>query len=272
MKKLCPFGWFGGKFSHLKWLLPLLPETPQYCEPYGGSAAVLINKEPVSVETYNDIDGEVTNFFRMLREKKEELIEMIGLTPFSKEEFVAAIKSKTKDPLERARLFYVKARQVRTGLAQGATPGRWAHCVVARNKGISVSVSRWLGAVDTLPEIAERLLRVQIENEDAIKVIQKYDHPDTLFYLDPPYPLEDRNGRAYRYEYNTAQHECLAKVLHEIKGKAIISGYHGTMDTLYPTWHSFDAPPSKCHSSKQIRVEVVWANFPLKLIKHVDTP
>jgi len=82
-RKLIAFGWYGGKFSHLDWLLPLLPRTAHFCEPYGGSAAVLLNREPSPLETYNDLDGDVVNFFRVLRDKKEELIEKIGLTPFS---------------------------------------------------------------------------------------------------------------------------------------------------------------------------------------------
>ncbi|PSQ67798.1 MAG: DNA methyltransferase, partial [Bacteroidetes bacterium QH_2_67_10] len=85
------FGWYGGKYSHRKFLLPLLQESKHYCEPFGGSAAVLLNREPSPVETYNDIDSEVVNFFRVLRNQKEELIEQIGLTPFSKEELDKAV-------------------------------------------------------------------------------------------------------------------------------------------------------------------------------------
>jgi len=83
-RKVIAFGWYGGKFSHLDWLLPLLSKCHHYCEPFGGSAAVLLNREPSPVETYNDIDGEVTNFFCVLREQKEQLIEAIGLTPLGK--------------------------------------------------------------------------------------------------------------------------------------------------------------------------------------------
>ena len=90
MGKLIAFGWYGGKYSHLDWLLPLLPDAQHYCEPFGGSAAVLINRAPSPVETYNDLDGEVVNFFRVLREQKDALIEQIGLTPFSREEFELA--------------------------------------------------------------------------------------------------------------------------------------------------------------------------------------
>jgi DNA adenine methylase len=84
-RKLIPFGWYGGKFSHLTWLLPLLPQCHHYCEPFAGSAAILLNREPSAVETYNDLDGEVCNFFRVLREDRQELAKAIGLTPFSRE-------------------------------------------------------------------------------------------------------------------------------------------------------------------------------------------
>jgi DNA adenine methylase len=102
-KKLIPFGWYGGKFSHLDWLLPLLPDCHHYCEPFAGSGAVLLNREPSPVETFNDLDGEVVNFFRVLREQKERLVEAIGLTPFSREEFAIACEvSPDLSPLERA--------------------------------------------------------------------------------------------------------------------------------------------------------------------------
>lgn len=128
MGKLIAFGWYGGKFSHLDWLLPLLPETIHYCEPFGGSAAVLLNRKPSPVETYNDVYGDVVLFFRVLREQPDELIRAIGLTPFSREELEIACSepSSALSDIERARRFFVRARQVRTGLAQTASVGRWA--------------------------------------------------------------------------------------------------------------------------------------------------
>src|SRR5262249_50620590 len=121
------FGWYGGKFSHLAWLLPLLPACHHYCQPFARSAALLLNRDPSPVETYNDFDGEVVHFFRVLRTRKEELIEAIGLPPFSREEFPLACQppSDSLNDLERARRFFVRARQVRTGLAQKASLGRW---------------------------------------------------------------------------------------------------------------------------------------------------
>jgi DNA adenine methylase len=262
--KLIAFGWYGGKFNHLNWLLPLLPECHHYCEPFAGSAAVLLNREPSPVETYNDIDGEVVRFFRVLRDQKEKLVEAIGLTPFSREDFYRSISVNGKLPeIERARLFFVRARQARTGLAQTASLGRWANCKNTSRAGMSGVVSRWLGSVEDLPEIALRLLRVQIENRPAIEVIRLYDSRATLFYCDPPYVHASRgDAKAYRFEMSDAQHRELARVLHGIKGKAAVSGYRCDLtDELFPGWRCVEAPVKACHSVKKARREALWMNY-----------
>jgi DNA adenine methylase len=264
-QRVIAFGWYGGKYSHLDWLLPLLPASHHYCEPFGGSAAVLLNRDPSPVETYNDIDSEVVNFFAVLREQREALIEAIGLTPFSREELRLACTEPLKplSTLERARRFYVRARQVRTGLAQTASEGRWANCVGTSRAGMAGAVSRWLGSVEGLAPIVTRLLRVQIENRPALDVIRAYDSPDTLFYCDPPYPHESRGDtKAYRYEMSDEAHAALAETLHSIKGKAAISGYHSKlMDHLYKDWRSIEARTKLIHSVKQPRTEVLWVNY-----------
>jgi len=268
-RRFIAFGWYGGKFSHLDWLLPLLPKTRHYCEPFGGAGAVLLNREPSPVETYNDIDGGVVNFFRVLRDQKDALIEAVGLTPFSREEFEIACSAPSEDlsDLERARRFFVRARQVRTGLAQTASPGRWAHCRLTSRAGMAGAVSRWLGSVDGLSEIAQRLLRVQIENRPAIEVIKRYDSKDTLFYCDPPYPHDSRgDSNAYGYEMTDDEHRELAAVLHNVKGKVALSGYHcGLMDELYGVWQYVEESVRNCHSVKRPRQEVLWVNYELEL-------
>jgi DNA adenine methylase len=259
------FGWYGGKFSHLEWLLPLLPEAQHYCEPFGGSAAVLLNRDPAPVETYNDGDGEVVNFFRVLREHKDELIEAIGLTPFSREEFELAISEPQEEltETERARRFFVRARQVRTGLAQTASSGRWANCLLTSRAGMAGAVSRWLGSVEGLSEIAQRLLRVQIEHAPAVEIIQRYDSEFTLFYCDPPYPHDSRgDSRAYAYEMSDGDHRMLSEALHGVKGKVALSSYHSDlMSELYSDWYCVKADPKIIHSVKQPRVEVLWMNY-----------
>ncbi|MEX1180754.1 MAG: DNA adenine methylase [Cucumibacter sp.] len=264
-KKKIVFGWYGGKFSHLDWLLPLLPPAHHYCEPFGGSGAVLLNRTPSPVETYNDIDGGVVNFFRMLRDHGPELERLISLTPFSREEYHKAVTDypRADTNFERARRFYIRARQTRTGLAQTASLGRWANCKDTSRAGMSGVVSRWLGGVDALSDIAERLIRVQIENRPALDVIRLYDGPTTLFYCDPPY-LHDTRGdsKAYGFEMNEEEHISLAATLKSVRGKVALSGYRNKlMDKLFKGWRRFDGAEKVAHSIKKKRQECLWLNY-----------
>ena len=235
-----------------------------FCEPFGGSAAVLINRPPALVETYNDLDSEVANFFRCLRDRGDELIRLISLTPFSREELVRACRPEPSlTEIERARRFFVRARQTRTGLAQTSSEGRWAHCILTSRAGMAGAVSRWLGSVEGLPEIVQRLQRVQIENAPATEVIRRYDSQSTLFYCDPPYPHETRgDNKAYGYKMTDREHEELAEVLRSVKGGAAISGYRcPLMDRLYRDWMRVDANTRLCNSSKGERTESLWTNY-----------
>lgn len=264
-KKMIAFGWYGGKFSHLDFILPNLPEDAvHFCDVFGGSAAILINRNPAQVETYNDLDSELVNFFETLRNQGPKLIKAISLTPFSREELIKACRPEPKlTKLERARRFYVRARQTRTGLAQTSSEGRWAHCILTSRAGMAGAVSRWLGAIDGLPEIVQRLQRVQIENAPALEIIERYDTEETLFYLDPPYVHESRkDSNAYGHEMTDAEHIELANLLHEIRGRAVVSGYRTKLyDRLFSEWSRIDAPVKTCNSSKGKRQESLWLNF-----------
>ena len=264
-KRLIAFGWYGGKFSHLDFLAPLIPDdATHFCDVYGGSAAVLMNVGPFPVETYNDVDSELVNFFRTLRNQGPKLIKAIGLTPFSREELARACEPAAGlTKLERARRFYVRARQTRTGLAQTSSEGRWAHCVLTSRAGMAGAVSRWLGSVEGLAEIAQRLQRVQIENAPAVEVIKRYDTDDTVFYLDPPYVHSVRgDASAYGFEMTDEEHAELSGVLHAVRGRAVLSGYRTDLyDDLYADWRREDAPERVCHSVRRPRRESAWMNF-----------
>jgi len=273
--KVIPFGWYGGKYSHLDWLLPLLPMCHHYCEPFAGSGAVLLNRRPSPVETYNDLDGEVVNFFRVLRDDGDRLVRAIALTPFSREEFsIACTLDPKQKPLERARRFYVRARQVRIGLAQTATLGRWANCKNTSRAGMSGVISRWLGGVEDLPLIAERLLRVQIENRPAVQVIKLYDSTGTLYYCDPPYIHDTRgDSKAYAHEMTNQQHAELAATLNGVKGMVAISNYPcGLMDELYPapTWYKTLCRAKTNHATKGKRTEALWTNYDPRAVANKD--
>ena len=264
-KRRIAFGWYGGKFSHLDFLMPLLPaDAEHFCDLFGGSASVLMNVGPYSVETYNDLDTELVNFFRTLRSHQDELIKAIGLTPFSREELRLACQAgQNLTDIERARRFYVRARQTRTGLAQTSSAGRWAHCVLTSRAGMAGAVSRWLGSVEGLSEIAQRLMRVQIENAPALEVIARYDTEATLFYADPPYVHEARgDSSAYGYEMSDNDHAELAETLSGIRGRAVVSGYRTDLyDELFSDWRRVDAPIRLCQATRTPRQESAWLNF-----------
>lgn len=165
--------------------------------------------------------------------------------------------------VERARRFFVRARQTRTGLAQTSSEGRWAHCVLTSRAGMAGAVSRWLGSVEGLSEIVQRLQSLQIENAPAVEVVRRYDSPSTLFYCDPPYPHESRgDAKAYGFEMSDQEHEELAEALHKAEGAVAISSYRcPLMERLYKDWYRVDAPSHLCNSSKTARIESVWTNY-----------
>lgn len=266
--KLIAFKWYGGKFLHLNWLLPLLPSCRHFCEPFGGSAAVLLNREPSPIETYNDIDGEAVNFLRVLRNQKRRLIRLLELTPYSREEFTIACEpGKSLSSLERARRFFVRSRQSFGGRSQRAKPTDWSKAKIRSCGGKAETVSAWLYGVDLLLNVADRLLRVQIENAEAEHVIRYYDTPNTLFYCDPPYPLESRSGgKAYSHEMSDEQHISLSRLLHRVKGMVAVSGYGcGLMDSLYPSprWIKTVGLKKKspAAATKKYRQEILWTNY-----------
>jgi DNA adenine methylase len=264
-RRLTAFPYYGGKFVHLKFILPLLPQHYRhFCEPFGGSAAVLLNRPPAPIETYNDLDGEAVSFFTCLREHPTRLRRFLRATPYARQEFAAACrKDDIVSSLERARRFFIRAHQSFNALAQTTSPGQWSYARETSRRGMSAVVSQWLSGIERLPDVAERFRRVQLEHAPAIEVIRRYDAPDTLFYCDPPYPTEARQSQnTYAYEMSDTDHEELAEVLHHVEGTVAISGYRcPLMDRLYGDWRRVDAPPKRRRSRNGPRVESVWMSY-----------
>jgi DNA adenine methylase len=126
-------------------------------------------------------------------------------------------------------------------------------------------ISRWLGGVEQLDAICQRLIRVQIENRPAIDIIRLYDSPTTLFYCDPPYIHETRgDSKAYKHEMTDEQHRELADALNSVKGKVAFSNYDcDLLRSLYPDkrWHKTCGDAKTNHSTKGKRMEVLWTNY-----------
>ena len=265
MKRLIAFPYYGGKNSQLGWLLPLLPYTKRYIEPFGGSAAVLLNRERSPIEVYNDLNEDVVNFFRVLREQPDELIDRLYLTPYSKTEFHNS-HDPTDDPLERARRWFVHARQAFMGMSR-----TWATGFQIR-KGWSQMISRWLGGIERLEVVVTRLSGVLIECRPALKVIENYDCEDTFQYLDPPYMQETRTTKeGYDFELERQDHVELLELIMSCDSKFAISGYDNPLyNKTLKDWYRFEDKEKQLAGPRGKRQEILWTNYDPRAIRSQD--
>ena len=252
--------WYGGKWRIAPWIISHLPPHDAYCEPYGGAASILLRKPAAKVETWNDLHGRLVNFFRVLRAQPQDLIAAIDLTPYAREEYEAA-RAPSDDPLEDARRFYVLSMQGRIGGAGG----RWSHGwkyqadASAQNRQDPDSFM----ATGHLPAVAARLKHVQIERDDALTVLGRYDRPGTLHYVDPPYVQAVRSDTEHRarylHELTDSDHLALAEVLHDLAGMVVLSGYPSKLyQDLYGGWHQITRTAST--DAGGVAVECLWFN------------
>lgn len=251
--------YFGGKWRLAPWIMSYFPEHICYCEPFGGGANVILQKEPSYIDVYNDLNGDVVSFFRVIRERKDELVEAIRWTPYARGEYELSFEP-TTDPLEQARRLYVQAWMKRDGYRVNDKSSGW-RVTKTDARGTKTPVDDW-NNIEHLYEVANRLKQMTIENGPALTVINRYDAPTTLFYLDPPYVQSTRNRRwaltAYQYEMTDADHEELARALNRIEGMAIVSGYPSPLyEGLYAGWQMITKELSQNNQS-EAKIEALW--------------
>lgn len=254
--------YFGGKWSIADWIIGYLPAHECYVEPYGGSAAVLLRKPPATFEVYNDLDSAVVTFFRVLRRQPDELIRAINCTPWSREELAVSYADDAPDDLERARRLYVQLWQAWHGHGHEQTSG-WRYQRAAIARSTKYVIREW-NQTAHLSAIAARLKLVQIEHDTAINVIQRYDHPGAVFYVDPPYvhvtrKRSDRRAGSYKHEMDDADHRALAEALHACRGAVLLSGYTSPLYAeLYGDWERVERVAIDNAGNR--RTESLWLN------------
>lgn len=281
-ERISAFSWYGGKASHLSWLLPLLPRTKHFVDVFGGSASVLLNREPSSIETYNDLDNNVVNFFRVLRQYPNELARLLTLTPYSREDRKDALRAMREPPedatldIEHARKFFIMAKQTPRGQAQMITNSElnaWRFTRNAIQGGVGIYNAQWQSGIDGLAAVAARLRNVQIENYPALDIIRLYNDPGVLLYCDPPYVHDTRRldkTSTYAHEMSSDDHRALSAALHTHAGLVALSGYPSPLyDELYGGWNYIDVPYESASSQSLIsttsasRIERLWCNYDL---------
>lgn len=250
----------GAKWGMAAEIVSMMPPHRSYLEPYFGSGAVLFNKPPSAIETVNDIDGDIVNFFKVLREQTDRLIEAICLTPYARDVFNDAHENRGIDDFDKAYRFAIRSRMGH-GFKTYQKTG-FKIDVYARER--SYCANAWNRMPDQLREAAVRLKSVQIENRPALELIQKFNYDNVLIYADPPYLLNTRSGKQYRCEMNEQDHLDLLAALHDHKGMVILSGYPSEMyDRELCGWHKIARKSYNQNSDP--RTEVLWCNFETQL-------
>lgn len=253
--------WPGAKWSIANKIIELIPKHKIYLEPFFGSGAIFFSKTPCNTEILNDLDNEVVNLFKCIRNKSDELAKLIYFTPYSREEYKESYDRSGSD-VERARQFLIRANMARAGMQYYSSSWRHAGPVLGATCKQRVS-GDWNKLPERILEAAVRLKDAEIENTNALDLIKKYNRKDCLIYVDPPYLLSTRRQRYYNIEMTDEQeHEELIKILKKHSGPVMLSGYDSDLyNDLLSDWHKKEINTMAEQGKK--RVEIIWTNYEL---------
>lgn len=263
-----PIHYPGGKNGIAHKIIPYIPDHKSYLEPFFGSGGVFFNKRKVAIETINDLNSDVINLFRVLQDEKkfEKFYRIVSMTPYSREIF-----NESKDyekheigSIKRAALYFINIRFSFSGSQHG-----WSFSTNNTNdRKHCQSIGKWLYTIKQLPQIAQRLKQVQIENDDFESVMIRFDNPDCFIYADPPYLVETRKSKKlYKHEMTDKDHERFLKTCLMCKSSVMISGYNSDIYNEYLSgWYKKEIKVKlRMNNSRltetQDRTEVLWMNY-----------
>lgn len=266
--------WHGGKWLLAQWVMQFLPTSARvYIEPFGGGASVLLQRPRAFAEIINDLDGELVNLFRILRDPtlSHELLHLLRLTPFSRAEFAVAYES-SDEPVERARRLLIRSWMGQGSVSNlaiaGATGFRNNTCRSTQSPFSPIPAHDWSRYPTVLREIIARLDGVVIESRPAIDLMRQQDRADVLFYCDPPYLPETRSRLgnrkgdgfiAYQHDMTAYDHAALLAFLQTLTGMVVLSGYPSKLyDDALSDWRRVETQALADGARK--RTEVLWIN------------
>lgn len=249
----------GAKWRIADWIIENMPTHHSYIEPFFGSGAIFFNKSPSNIETINDLDREVVNFFEVVRDMPEKLAAKIYMTPYARAVYENVYKelcNYNQSKLDKALKFCIKINMSH-GYRCNAKNG-WKNDVQGRERSYAVQV--WNKLPEIIVQAAERLKEAQIEQRPAIEVIRRFNNPKCLIYCDPPYLLSTRRGKQYNVEMSDREHEELLHALLVSKSKVIISGYESDLyNNALKGWRKKTG--FNLTQSLRKAKEVLWMNY-----------
>lgn len=260
-----PFGYYGSKQHLASQIAGQLPPHNAWVEAFCGSASITLAKTPAMIEVVNDIDSEIFNFFKQLRENTDALCQQVVLTPYSRQEYEESHKSDVhSNDLERARRFLVSSMMTVNGVISGNSGFSYSQSY-SRN-GCDARVNRWINLPDKLIKVADRLRNVRLERKDARDLLKMFlDRPATLIYLDPPYLMDRDYG--YRSDVRDQEfHIDLLRLACRARCMVLISGYSNALyDSLLTREHGWvkeliSTSTRDTTGKKHLRTEVLWKN------------
>jgi DNA adenine methylase len=265
--QLKSFTYLGGKYSLIPWLRPLISPSGvlHFVDVFGGSGAVLMNMPKAPIETYNDLNTDVVNFFTVIRSNREKLIQSIRYTPYSNKEYHDAWYSADDDSVERARKFFIRTQQSIWAAGAHEQKKGWSITIDQCRNGMSEKVNKWHRAIDLLESVCDRFSTVQIENRDFRFILKAYDREGTFFYCDPPYDFTHRSHTKYSIEFTNQDYFDLADWSKKLKGRIAISGYDSEFTRhCFSHLNMIPGPVRKNTRSDKTVHECLWTNYSLK--------
>jgi DNA adenine methylase len=219
-----PLTYYGGKQKLAQQIVALMPRHVAYLEPFAGGAAVFFAKPRAERETLNDIDGQIMGFWRALRDRPEELASAVAATPYGRAEWEAS-REPADDDVEAARRLLVNIDQ-----SFSRSRSSWSPPSLLKARKGRWQPRTWQDMPRRITVAAERLTNVCLECGDALDMIPRWDLPETVIYIDPPYTgshrLHKSKGKGYTHDAGPELWGDLVGVLASIENAAVIlSGY-----------------------------------------------